>query len=58
MTFHFPEEVATNLLTIDAVDPVSGTAEFKGGGDPHRAAGPTRDRPASPPEISEFAEKG
>ena len=29
MTFHFPEEVATNLLTIDAVDPVSGTAEFK-----------------------------
>jgi predicted molibdopterin-dependent oxidoreductase YjgC len=29
MTFHFPEEVATNLLTIDAVDPVTGTAEFK-----------------------------
>jgi predicted molibdopterin-dependent oxidoreductase YjgC len=29
MTFHFPEEVATNLLTIDAVDPRSGTAEFK-----------------------------
>ncbi len=29
MTFHFPEEVATNLLTIDATDPVSGTAEFK-----------------------------
>ena len=29
MTFHFPDDVATNLLTIDAVDPKSGTAEFK-----------------------------
>jgi formate dehydrogenase major subunit len=29
MTFHFPEEVETNLLTIDATDPKSGTAEFK-----------------------------
>ena len=29
MTMHFPEEVATNLLTIDAIDPRSGTAEFK-----------------------------
>jgi len=29
MTFHFPEEVPTNVLTIDAVDPRSGTAEFK-----------------------------
>jgi len=29
MTFHFPEEVLTNLLTIDATDPKSGTAEFK-----------------------------
>jgi formate dehydrogenase major subunit len=29
MTFHFPDDVATNLLTIDAVDPRSGTAEFK-----------------------------
>jgi predicted molibdopterin-dependent oxidoreductase YjgC len=29
MTFHFPEDVATNLLTIDATDPKSGTAEFK-----------------------------
>jgi formate dehydrogenase major subunit len=29
MTFHFPDQVATNLLTIDAVDPKSGTAEFK-----------------------------
>jgi len=29
MTFHFPDDVATNHLTIDAVDPKSGTAEFK-----------------------------
>jgi formate dehydrogenase major subunit len=29
MTFHFPDEVATNELTIDAVDPKSGTSEFK-----------------------------
>ena len=29
MTLHFPDEVATNLLTIDAFDPLSGTAEFK-----------------------------
>jgi predicted molibdopterin-dependent oxidoreductase YjgC len=29
MTFHFPEDVAVNLLTIDATDPKSGTAEFK-----------------------------
>jgi predicted molibdopterin-dependent oxidoreductase YjgC len=29
MTLHFPDEVATNSLTIDATDPKSGTAEFK-----------------------------
>jgi formate dehydrogenase major subunit len=29
MTLHFPDEVATNYLTIDATDPKSGTAEFK-----------------------------
>jgi len=29
MTFHFPDDVATNRLTIDATDPKSGTAEFK-----------------------------
>jgi predicted molibdopterin-dependent oxidoreductase YjgC len=29
MTMHFPDDVATNLLTIDAADPKSGTAEFK-----------------------------
>ena len=28
-TFHFNDAVATNLLTIDATDPKSGTAEFK-----------------------------
>ena len=29
MTLHFPDDVATNLLTIEATDPKSGTAEFK-----------------------------
>ena len=29
MTLHFPEQVETNILTIDATDPESGTAEFK-----------------------------
>jgi predicted molibdopterin-dependent oxidoreductase YjgC len=29
MTLHFPEQVETNLLTIEATDPKSGTAEFK-----------------------------
>jgi predicted molibdopterin-dependent oxidoreductase YjgC len=29
MTLHFPDEVDTNVLTIDAVDPKSGTSEFK-----------------------------
>jgi len=29
MTFHFPDEVQTNILTIEATDPKSGTAEFK-----------------------------
>src|SRR5213078_4772847 len=29
MTFHFPDQVDTNQLTIDATDEKSGTAEFK-----------------------------
>jgi len=29
MTLHFQDDVATNVLTIDATDPKSGTAEFK-----------------------------
>ena len=29
MTLHFQDDVAVNLLTIDATDPKSGTAEFK-----------------------------
>jgi len=29
MNLHFPDEVSTNVLTIDAIDPKSGTAEFK-----------------------------
>jgi len=29
MTLHFPDDVATNVLTIEATDPRSGTSEFK-----------------------------
>jgi len=29
MTFHFPDQVDTNLLTKDAWDPKSGTSEYK-----------------------------
>ncbi|GHH82003.1 formate dehydrogenase subunit alpha [Streptomyces sulfonofaciens] len=29
MTMHFPDEVDTNRLTIEANDPIAGTAEFK-----------------------------
>jgi predicted molibdopterin-dependent oxidoreductase YjgC len=29
MTFHFPDEIDVNILTIEANDPKSGTAEFK-----------------------------
>ena len=29
MTFHFADQADTNILTIDATDPKSGTAEFK-----------------------------
>jgi len=29
MTLHFPDQVETNILTLDAWDPKSGTAEFK-----------------------------
>ena len=29
MTFHFPDDVDVNILTIDATDPKAGTAEFK-----------------------------
>jgi predicted molibdopterin-dependent oxidoreductase YjgC len=29
MTLHFPDDIPTNVLTIEATDPVAGTAEFK-----------------------------
>ncbi len=29
LTFHFPDHVKTNILSVDATDPKSGTAEFK-----------------------------
>ena len=44
MTLHFPDEVDTNVLTIDATDPKSGTAEFKATRDPRREAAGWRTR--------------
>ncbi|GAB3213793.1 NAD-dependent formate dehydrogenase catalytic subunit [Marinactinospora thermotolerans DSM 45154] len=29
MTFHFPQQADTQLLTLDATDPIAGTAEYK-----------------------------
>ena len=29
MSFHFPDSTNTNVLTINATDPLAGTAEFK-----------------------------
>jgi predicted molibdopterin-dependent oxidoreductase YjgC len=49
MTLHFPEQVATNILTLDAWDPKSGTAEFKATAiriDKLDAAAPGSDVPA------------
>ncbi len=51
MTFHAQEDVATNVLTIDATDPRSGTAEFKATAIrverlPGRSAGSFPDRPS------------
>ncbi|CAM5617207.1 hypothetical protein STENM327S_08017 [Streptomyces tendae] len=36
MSFHFPDEVDTNQLTIEANCPIAGTAEFDPYGDPDR----------------------
>jgi predicted molibdopterin-dependent oxidoreductase YjgC len=50
MTLHYQDAVATNILTIDATDPKSGTAEFKATAirveklHEHAGAGPTQRR--------------
>jgi formate dehydrogenase major subunit len=54
MTLHFQDDVATNVLTIDATDPRSGTAEFKATAirvellRPEHGAGGATDRPSAP----------
>jgi anaerobic selenocysteine-containing dehydrogenase len=48
MTLHFPDQVDTNQLTIDATDPRSGTAEFK-------AAAIRVDKIAAPQRAAEAA---
>jgi formate dehydrogenase major subunit len=51
MTLHFQDDVATNLLTIDATDPKSGTAEFK-------AAAIRIDRIAPAPAVAPASRRG
>jgi predicted molibdopterin-dependent oxidoreductase YjgC len=46
MTLHFPDQVAVNELTIDAVDPKSGTSEFKATAVRIEKAGKTEPVPA------------
>ncbi len=50
MTLHFPDEVQTNLLTINSTDPKSGTAEFK--------ATAIRVEPVAPGEPEDTADAG
>jgi predicted molibdopterin-dependent oxidoreductase YjgC len=46
LTLHFPDQVATNELTVDAVDPKSGTSEFKAAAVRVEKVEPSRRRPA------------
>src|SRR4029078_3720410 len=48
MTFHFPDQVDSNVLTIDATDPKSGTPEFR--------PAPVRVDKIPPPPAEERAE--
>ena len=49
MTLHFPDQVETNILTLDTWDPKSGTAEFK--------ATAIRVELASPEEVTATIER-
>ena len=49
MTLHFPDQVETNILTLETWDPKSGVSEFK--------ATAIRVEPASPQEIAAFTER-
>jgi formate dehydrogenase major subunit len=47
MTFHFPDQVDTQLLTIDATDPIAGTAEYKAAAVSIERVGKGAEEPAS-----------
>lgn len=49
MTLHFPDQVETNILTLDTWDPKSGVSEFK--------ATAIRVEQASPGEVASFLER-
>jgi formate dehydrogenase major subunit len=51
-TFHFNDDIATNVLTIDAIDPKSGTAEFKAAAVAIEKVAPARDKAKSAQAVS------
>jgi formate dehydrogenase major subunit len=60
MTLHFQDDVATNLLTIDATDPKSGTAEFKATAvrvERLRPEDDSREHGAAEPRVAAFAKR-
>jgi predicted molibdopterin-dependent oxidoreductase YjgC len=58
MTLHFPDQVATNLLTIDATDPKSGTAEFKASAVRVEKLAPREAEDEARVEVAETAGRG
>jgi formate dehydrogenase major subunit len=57
MTMHFPDEVETNQLTIDATDPKSGTAEFKATAIRIEKLETVRVQPAAPRKSARLVEQ-
>jgi len=51
-TFHFNDDIATNVLTIDATDPKSGTAEFKAAAVAIEKVAPARRQTAAAQAVS------
>ena len=51
-TFHFNDDIATNVLTIDAIDPKSGTAEFKAAAVAIEKVAPVRSKTAAAHAVS------
>jgi anaerobic selenocysteine-containing dehydrogenase len=58
LTLHFPDQVATNELTVEAVDPKSGTSEFKASAvRVEKVTAPRRSRRTRQPRRTSAAEE-